>query len=211
MDAKVCSKCNVNTPISGFNRRSSAPDGLQVWCRTCQAEISAKRRAADPEKVRAYNAKYRQENRAACDAATQRWRDRNKERVAAQKQAWAAANPDKVQASRERNHEHTKHHRAARLSEWKRNNREAVREYQRRRRAAGYGGPIDLIDPEDLWAKSNGCCGICGETVDRALAWPDPLSASVDHITALSRGGIHAAENCQIAHLRCNMRKGNRD
>lgn len=53
-------------------------------------------------------------------------------------------------------------------------------------------------------------CGICGLHIDRNLAHPDPMSASVDHIIPLARGGLHAMANVQAAHLNCNVRKGSR-
>lgn len=37
-----------------------------------------------------------------------------------------------------------------------------------------------------------------------------PKRAAVDHIVPLSLGGAHSLENVQLAHLFCNMRKGNR-
>lgn len=35
-----------------------------------------------------------------------------------------------------------------------------------------------------------------------------PMSASVDHIVPLSRGGEHSMANVQCAHLSCNSSKG---
>ena len=45
--------------------------------------------------------------------------------------------------------------------------------------------------------------------VDKDLMWPDPMSASLDHIVPLSRGGTHTLDNVQLAHLACNERKHN--
>jgi 5-methylcytosine-specific restriction endonuclease McrA len=51
-------------------------------------------------------------------------------------------------------------------------------------------------------------CGLCSEPVDPALSWPDPQSASLDHVLPLSRGGSHTMANVQLAHLGCNVEKG---
>lgn len=51
-------------------------------------------------------------------------------------------------------------------------------------------------------------CSICGEPIPASLAWPHPLSASIDHVTPLSKGGKHRIDNAKPAHLACNMRKG---
>ncbi|MCW2496397.1 MAG: hypothetical protein JWQ77_2321 [Jatrophihabitans sp.] len=73
---------------------------------------------------------------------------------------------------------------------------------RRARRSETSVGPIDL---DLLWT---GRCGICLKSLDRDLSHPDPLSKSVDHIVALSRGGAHAQDNLQWSHLICNLRKG---
>lgn len=69
------------------------------------------------------------------------------------------------------------------------------------------GDPVMLAD---IVARDNAMCGICSEPVDLAIAWPDPLSKSIDHIVPVSRGGAHDPSNCQLAHLRCNISKGDR-
>lgn len=35
MDAKTCSTCHELRPLQEFNRRATAPDGLQARCRSC--------------------------------------------------------------------------------------------------------------------------------------------------------------------------------
>jgi len=44
--------------------------------------------------------------------------------------------------------------------------------------------------------------------VDAELRFPDPLSASLDHVLPLARGGRHTRENVRLTHLRCNVRRG---
>ena len=52
-------------------------------------------------------------------------------------------------------------------------------------------------------------CQICGQPVDENASWKDPLSATIDHIIPLSKGGEHSWGNVQCAHRRCNSLKGN--
>lgn len=35
---KICSRCGVDKPISKFNKKRSAADGLDYWCRTCKKD-----------------------------------------------------------------------------------------------------------------------------------------------------------------------------
>ena len=54
-------------------------------------------------------------------------------------------------------------------------------------------------------------CGICGKPVDKSLKYPDPLSATVDHIIPVSKNGDPVAlDNLQIAHRYCNRMKSDK-
>lgn len=91
----------------------------------------------------------------------------------------------------------------------------AYREYHSARRTAreaakrtGVKGPAVTLG--DLLERDGRVCGICGEPISVVLMYPDPRSASVDHVVPLARGGGHSPENLQPAHLDCNIRKGAR-
>lgn len=55
------------------------------------------------------------------------------------------------------------------------------------------------------------CCGICGKPVDFKLKYPHPLSACIDHIIPVAKGG-HPSDinNLQLAHWTCNRQKSDR-
>ncbi|WP_377326255.1 HNH endonuclease [Pimelobacter simplex] len=59
----------------------------------------------------------------------------------------------------------------------------------------------------DVFERDRWICGICNKKVDILLSYPHPMSKSLDHIVPLSKGGAHSFENCQTAHLRCNLLK----
>ena len=51
-------------------------------------------------------------------------------------------------------------------------------------------------------------CGICGKPVDFSLKYPHPLSACIDHIIPIAKGGHPSdIENMQLAHWTCNRQK----
>jgi 5-methylcytosine-specific restriction endonuclease McrA len=54
-----------------------------------------------------------------------------------------------------------------------------------------------------LLRKTN-LCGICGEPITRMK------DATLDHVVPLSKGGVHAPGNMQLAHDHCNTAKGDR-
>lgn len=54
-------------------------------------------------------------------------------------------------------------------------------------------------------------CAICGKPVDKSLHTPHPLSAEVDEIIPVSRGGDPLSwHNVQLTHRRCNRLKSNK-
>lgn len=53
-------------------------------------------------------------------------------------------------------------------------------------------------------------CALCGRPIDKSLKTPHPMSAEVDEIIPVSRGGDPLdIRNCQLVHRICNQRKGN--
>lgn len=75
------------------------------------------------------------------------------------------------------------------------------------RRARLLGRIVERLNALQVFDRDNWTCGICGETVDKFLAWPHPQSASLDHIIPLSVGGHHTESNVQCSHFACNMAK----
>lgn len=80
----------------------------------------------------------------------------------------------------------------------------------RRRMLIGQATKGDLFASAEVHERDQWTCGLCQLPVDPGLAWPHPMSASVDHILPLSQGGSHTLANVQCAHLSCNSRKCDR-
>ena len=57
---------------------------------------------------------------------------------------------------------------------------------------------------------SQSVCGICGRPVDFDKKFPDPWSATIDHIIPVARGGLHAWDNVRLAHFMCNVLKSDK-
>lgn len=76
-----------------------------------------------------------------------------------------------------------------------------------RRRTRKLQAPYEAFTREEIFARDGWTCGICHEAVDPGLAYPEPMSASIDHILPLAKGGSHTRANAQCAHWLCNSRK----
>lgn len=86
--------------------------------------------------------------------------------------------------------------------------RAKARAHRNARRAAIARG--ERFKPAEVFERDRWRCGLCGGRVPRRAVWPDPRSASLDHIVPLSADGEHERANVQCAHLACNLRKGAR-
>ncbi len=73
-----------------------------------------------------------------------------------------------------------------------------------------YGVRREVYHDVDIYERDGWMCGICGQKINKRIKHPDPRSGSIDHIVAISAGGIDVSINLQAAHLRCNQGKGTR-
>lgn len=79
-----------------------------------------------------------------------------------------------------------------------------------KRRAKAYGVPYESFDKDLVFERDRWVCQICYKPIDNELKFPDPGSASLDHVMPLVAGGSHSADNSQASHLVCNLRKATR-
>lgn len=87
---------------------------------------------------------------------------------------------------------------------------ETFKAADQRRRALKAGADSEVVRAAEVYARDAWMCSLCGDPIDQALPWPDPASASVDHVVPLSKGGPHTMANVKAAHLQCNLLKGDR-
>jgi 5-methylcytosine-specific restriction endonuclease McrA len=90
---------------------------------------------------------------------------------------------------------------------WRRNNPDKVRSATATRRARRVAATVETFSVKEIFERDDWDCHICRQPIDRDLSYPDPGSASLDHVIPLSKGGPHSRHNCRAAHLTCNLRK----
>ncbi|MEV4939546.1 HNH endonuclease [Streptomyces zaomyceticus] len=82
---------------------------------------------------------------------------------------------------------------------------------ERRQREREQADPSEVFRKADIYERDGWACWLCSEPINRSAVWPEPDSASVDHVVPLSRGGGHTMANARAAHLRCNLVKSDRE
>jgi 5-methylcytosine-specific restriction endonuclease McrA len=102
---------------------------------------------------------------------------------------WRKRNPEKVRVLRR-----------AQRRRWRERYPAKNREQTMRYRARKLGLFVEAVDPQVVFERDEGICGICGEAVDHE-------KYHIDHIVALARGGEHSYKNVQLAHPSCNCAK----
>lgn len=136
------------------------------------------------------------------------YRTLHRERIREQQARWYCENRDRL-LERAKEHREAQDPEVRRLyfAEYYQQNKPAYRERSRitglSRRAQKRNQFVEKVDPQEVYERHQGMCGICGDPVDRDCF-------HIDHIVPLARGGEHSYSNCQPAHPLCNYRKGAR-
>lgn len=194
LDEKTCRKCGEVKPVSEFHPRPESRDGYRNDCKPChRARCAARRgRPGNAERQRQQSAEWYQRNKERHAENRRRWTEENREKVLADSRAYAAAHREEARK---------------RASQWAKENPERHRRQTRKGnwhfRAKSVGGPLESFFFEEIYERDEGICGICFESVPFELA-------TLDHVIPFTRGGMHQRANVQVAHRRCNIRKGNR-
>jgi hypothetical protein len=81
------------------------------------------------------------------------------------------------------------------------------REHRRVRKEQMQRAFVEPVGLKTTYRTHQGWCAICGLPVPPTTESSNQWAATVDHITPLSKGGLHKKSNCQLAHRLCNSLK----
>jgi 5-methylcytosine-specific restriction endonuclease McrA len=212
---KRCAACHTAKAFAAFGVCRRRKDGLHSYCKACRAHknatLSPASRARKHAAQRRYELAHLAEVRAKGEAHRRRRCAEHPELVKADrkrwKAQWAQRNPERARAGEKRRRDRvspaTKH---AYATKWRADNPERSRLLGRKkeltRRAVKKAAFIEVVDPQVVYRRANGVCGICRVPLIDGEKW------HVDHIIPLARGGVHAYSNVQLAHALCNIKKG---
>lgn len=188
---KTCTRCGESKPLVEFHRDARRRDGRRLTCKACRVAESRREYVANPDRAKASAARWHRANPEAAAASQRRYRDSAKWR--ATRAAWNERT-DKRAKDRDAYARNPAPYKAR----------------ARARQAITRGVDAERFEHEEIFERDGWRCGICGDPIDPALAFPDPGSASLDHVIPIALGGPHLRANTQAAHLSCNRAKGAR-
>ena len=172
---------------AGRRWRKANPEKYREACRLRGRRWSE----VNPERRREAYRRHREANREKLRKACLRWRNANLEKARDASRRYVLANPEKAKQASLR---------------WRRNNPEKGREARRRREAMKRAGrrltlvPLTFKQKRERMALFGDLCAYCGTA--------GPLT--VDHVLALSAGGLDEAGNIAPACRSCNSGKWTR-
>lgn len=145
--------------------------------------------------------KWHRENRDRAIASSRRSYQENKEARYKASRAWIESHSDEYRSYLTAYAAENSAKAVERVRQWRKANPDKVKLAHAKRKALKLGSQVGPIDFEAIKAKGL-FCGICQYLIEGDYQY--------DHIIPLSRGGKHIAENIQLAHKSCNLRKRNR-
>lgn len=168
-------------------RKANPERDRAIQCRADEKRKPQKAayRQANAARIKAWAAEYRKRKADAIREYGREYYRANKAVVDARIRECIGKNPDLYKQL----HKAAKHRRRVRLE----NN-----------------GPCESFTDGEIFERDGWTCGLCDTPVDPLLSHPDPLSASLDHVVPIAKGGGHVRANVQCAHLRCNLSKRDR-
>lgn len=182
----VCSDCGGALPV-GYRATNGHPALCSDACRRKARRLAYKKWYHSHQQQALES---RQSNKAKDPDYFKRHYLKNSERIKKRSIDWYLANKTPAQ-------EQFKRYAAANPDVIKRCSFKSAH----KRRAIVKKVFVEHVDPHVVYDRDNGICGICKRRVDRNGKW------EIDHVIPISKGGVHAYANVQLAHQSCNRTK----
>ncbi len=198
---KRCKKCGEEKALSEFHKDRQKKDGTRNHCKVCVKAWNAKYREENPE----YMAKYRAENKDSIRATRAKYRAENKDRLKAYSAKYYAENIDSIKSDKARYYAENREACLAYSANYKKANPEKNRASEQRRRArkANAKGTFTADDWKARLAYHGYKCIYCG--IEKADTKEKYLT--MEHLIPLSRGGTNYPSNLAPSCKSCNCKK----
>jgi 5-methylcytosine-specific restriction endonuclease McrA len=199
---KLCRVCKRPHPLSDFQKMTSAKDGLQPRCRTCQKEAHDKSYHKHRDKTLARQKKYQSEHRAQYRIIAMRYKrkhiDEIRENDRNRKKQRRRIDPEFLQKERLLRRQHYRSDKLKNPDLVRLKGRFSRHQYRTRKRSAS--GTHTIADIRHQYRVQKGFCYYCKCALGEIY--------HVDHVIPLSRGGSNDPSNLVISCPTCNTSKG---
>lgn len=175
--------------LEHFYKDKHTTDGLSRYCRLCCRAKTRKYAAENPDKIKASNQRYYQNNKELHDAKSLQYFKDHPEVKKAIEARYRRNHSDKCNESNQR---------------WLNKNPEKKREYSQRRKARKQNavGQFNAEDIQTLYVSQQGKCWWCECELNGKY--------EIDHRIPLSRGGTNNANNLCLTCRTCNRSKNDK-
>lgn len=219
---KTCKDCRKEfpaTPEFFYVLRKGDKSWLASYCKPCTRARTKAWQDSDPERMRAKNNRYYQENKEAHDAYGKEWSKKNPDKAKAIAERSKKKNADKIRKRqlelyykrhdeilierRKRRAEHPELYRK-RGHDWYVTHKERVNAYTRNHRARRRLAPgqHSAADVRKQYEMQGGRCWWCQKNVGEKY--------HVDHLIPIARGGTNWPDNIVISCAHCNTSRGDK-
>ena len=102
---KICTKCNIEKPLTEFCKDKKTKDGLRSQCKSCEREYKKEYRKQNKERIKESDRKYREKNKERLKEKAKNYREQNKELIKERGKKYRERNKERIKERRERNKE----------------------------------------------------------------------------------------------------------
>jgi 5-methylcytosine-specific restriction endonuclease McrA len=184
--------------MEDLERRERAREAQKKYRETHKEKLREKHNASSRADYQKHKDRYK--------ANAKKWAENNSERRKEIVTKWGLNNPERKREFSNAYYENNKERVAVVHREYLKNNPDVRKERNKRRRARERGASVELFKSIEIYKRDGWICQLCKKKVNKRFTYPNPWSASIDHIIPLSKGGGHSRDNVQMAHLICNKK-----
>lgn len=220
----ICKSCNIDKPTNAYHTTGKSKT-LKKECKNC---INTKRRAQrkeNPEKYKEQDKKDYEKHKEKRKQAANEYRLANIEAVKNRKAEYYENNKSKIQAKYREYYAENKERILNNSHEYYKNNKEQILLYKKQYRQTEQGklaakngrnnrrareksacdNTVTSSALKEIADKQGNKCYFCSIDIDVKSS-----SSHVEHLTPLSKGGLHSVSNVVWSCASCNLKKNNK-
>lgn len=192
---KICINCLLEKPLADFHKHKNYPDGYRNTCKACIKPYSKAYYVRHREQLLHKMSLYAETNKEQIRTYKAAWYQERSEELKARARARRKAAPDIFKA---KDYAYKKTHRDMYLRV-----QAAAHKRRRAKKAGALLNDFSAAQWRELQEQFDHCCAYCGKRAKGHL--------TQDHITPISKGGMHTLGNIVPACRACNSKKRDKE